>query len=98
MTNEEQPAEEFRIRIDKWLWRARFFRSRSLAAQFVAKGKVRINRERIAKASRELKPDDILTFALNRQVRVVRVLAAGERRGPAAEARLLYEDLSDPVA
>lgn len=91
----EPSPEPFRVRIDKWLWRARFFKSRSLATQFVARGKVRINRERTRKAGRELRAGDVLTFMLHRNVRVVRVLAPGERRGPAAEARQLYEDLSD---
>lgn len=83
-------------RIDKWLWYARFFKSRSLAAKAVTGGKLRINGVVAAKASAVVKPGDVLTFVKARRVMVVKVLAIGTRRGPAPEARTLYEDLSDP--
>lgn len=84
------------IRLDKWLWQARFFKSRSLAAQAVSKG-VRINGTSVSKPAASLRPGDVLTFVQARQVRVVRMLAAGTRRGPATEAQALYDDLTPPA-
>ncbi|SFD44992.1 RNA-binding S4 domain-containing protein [Roseivivax sediminis] len=85
-----------KLRVDKWLWHARFFKTRSLAAKVVSGGAVRLNGARIAKASVAVAVGDVLTFPQARDVRVVRVLALGERRGPAPEARALYDDLSPP--
>jgi ribosome-associated heat shock protein Hsp15 len=81
-------------RLDKWLWFARLAKSRSLAAQLVQDGKVRINRAKAAKPAQTVRPDDILTIALRGEVQVLKVLAPGLRRGPPAEARQLYEVLS----
>ena len=81
-------------RIDKWLWFARIVKTRSLAAALVADGAVRVNRNRIAKPSHPVAPGDILTLALRGRAQVVKVLDIGARRGPASEARLLYEDVS----
>lgn len=86
------------IRLDKWLWQARFFKTRSLAARTVAGGRVRLNAERIDKPARAVGPGDVLTFPQGARVRVVRVLAPGIRRGPAAEAATLFEDISPPAA
>jgi len=86
-----------RIRIDKWLWHARFYKTRVLAQEAAAKGRIRRNDVRIEKASVEVKIGDILTLPRGREVAVIRVLACGERRGPASEARLLYETLTDSV-
>lgn len=83
-------------RIDKWLFFARVVKSRTLAAKLAAGGKVRVNRDKIDQPSHAIKIDDVLTITLDRQVLVYKVLAAGERRGPAPEARLLYQDLSPP--
>lgn len=83
-------------RLDKWLWFARLVKTRTLAAELVAAGKVRINRERATKPSRPIHAGDVITAAIHGRVRVLRVLAAGTRRGPAAEARELYEDMSPP--
>ncbi len=83
-------------RIDKWLWYARFTRSRTLAAKLCRSGRLRVNRVRIDRPSVIVKVGDVLTFPLGRAIRVVRVLAPGSRRGPAAEARQLYEDLAPP--
>jgi ribosome-associated heat shock protein Hsp15 len=80
-----------RIRIDKWLWHARFYKTRVLAAQAAQSGRVRRNDARVEKAGLEVKIGDILTVARGREVVVVRVLACGERRGPASEAQGLYE-------
>jgi ribosome-associated heat shock protein Hsp15 len=83
-------------RVDKFLWFARFFKSRTLASTVVADGRVRINGERCAKASTIVKAGDVLTFPTGSLVRVIKVVSGGERRGPASEARLLYEDLTPP--
>ncbi len=82
-----------KIRIDKWLWQARFFKSRSLAAGVVTGGHVRVNGNKIAKASHAVVAGDVLTFPQGRRIRVVRLVALGTRRGPAPEAQELYEDL-----
>lgn len=87
-----------RLRIDKWLWYARFFKTRSLAAKVCAGGVVRVSGTPIAKAHYAVKPGDVLTFPQGRHIRVVRVTALGARRGPAEEARALYEDLAPPAA
>jgi len=83
-----------RIRIDKWLWHARFFKTRGLAAELAASGKLRLNGSHLTKAAHAVRPGDTLTFPQGNRIRVIRVLAIGERRGPAPEAQLLYEDLS----
>lgn len=85
-----------RLRIDKWLWQARFFKTRSLAAKVVSGGHVRVNSDKIDKPARNVGPGDVLTFAQGRDVRIVRIVALGTRRGPASEAQTLYEDLSPP--
>ncbi|HZP19625.1 MAG TPA: RNA-binding S4 domain-containing protein [Bauldia sp.] len=85
-----------RQRIDKWLWFARVVKTRTLAQKLVLSGSVRVNRERSDSASRAVKTGDVLTIALPGGVRVLKVAAPGARRGPPAEAKLLYEDLSPP--
>jgi ribosome-associated heat shock protein Hsp15 len=81
-------------RLDKWLWFVRVVKSRTSAAALVADGKVRVNRERASKPSQMLRVGDVVTVAAHARVRVLRVLAIGARRGPPAEARRLYEDLT----
>ena len=81
------------IRVDKWLWYARAFKSRTQAAAFVSGGKVRVNRQKITKPGTAIHIGDVLTFVRGRDVRVYRVLALGTRRGPAVEAQLLYENI-----
>jgi ribosome-associated heat shock protein Hsp15 len=84
-------------RLDQWLWFARVVKSRTLAAQLVGGGKVRVNRMRVLKPSHLLRTGDVLTVAMRGEVRVLEVLAVGERRGPPHEARLLYRTVgSDP--
>jgi ribosome-associated heat shock protein Hsp15 len=89
-------------RIDQWLWHARLFRSRSLAADFVQSGAVRLTRQgltaRIGKPSATVRPGDQIAFLLHDRLRVIEVLMCGARRGPASEARLLYEDRSPPAS
>jgi len=84
-------------RLDKWLWFARVVKSRTLAAEVIAQGKVRLNRIRVAKASQPVRAGDVLTIALRGRVQVLKVVAEGLRRGPSSEARQLYETLSAPT-
>jgi ribosome-associated heat shock protein Hsp15 len=86
-----------RQRIDKWLWHARVVRTRSAAAALVASGHVRLNAQRIDAASRAVKAGDVVTVALDRSVRILKVVGFSERRGDATAARPLYEDLTPPA-
>jgi ribosome-associated heat shock protein Hsp15 len=81
-------------RLDKFLFFARFCKTRAIAAALIEKGSVRINRQPTEKPHARLRPDDIVTLPLPQGVKVVRVKALAARRGPAAEARLLYEELA----
>ena len=81
-------------RLDKWLWCARFFKSRALANKAVGGGKLRLSGKVVAKSHQLVRPGDVLTFPQGPHIRVVKVLFLAERRGPAPEAQLLYEDLS----
>lgn len=83
-------------RLDKWLWYARFFKSRSLATKFCASGRLRVNEQGVKKAHHALHVGDVLTFPKARHIRVVRVVGLGTRRGPAVEAQTLYDDLQPP--
>ena len=88
---------ETACRADVWLWRARFFKTRSLAAHFIDEGRIRLTRggqeSRIDKPARPVKVGDALVFALGGRLIAVTVAALGERRGPPAEARTLYAAL-----
>jgi ribosome-associated heat shock protein Hsp15 len=83
-----------RQRIDKWLWHARVVRTRSAAAELAASGNVRLNGQRIDAASRAVRAGDVVTVALDRIVRILKVEGFADRRGSADAARVLYEDLS----
>ncbi|WP_173933514.1 RNA-binding S4 domain-containing protein [Chelativorans sp. Marseille-P2723] len=92
-------SDDGRQRIDKWLFFARVVKSRSLAAKLAQAGRIRVNRTKIDQASHIVRPGDVLTITLDRRILVYRILGPGVRRGPAQEARLLYEDLTPaPVA
>ena len=91
-------SSEESLRLDKWLWHARFFKTRTLAAKVCNAGRVRHAGSSITKAKYRVRVGDVLTFAQGRFIRVVKVLALGTRRGPATEARTLYEDLKPPEA
>jgi ribosome-associated heat shock protein Hsp15 len=91
MTDDEENGRSQRI--DKWLWHGRFVKTRSLASRLVAEGKIRVNRGKVAKPSYTVEVGDVITATLAGKVRVVKVLALADRRGPPAEARQLYEDL-----
>ena len=90
----ETSAESDTLRIDKWLWAARFFKTRALATEAVAGGKVRVNGERV-KAARAVRPGDTLSIHIGHYEYVVRVLGLSAKRGPAAQAVLLYAE-SEP--
>ncbi|MEN8709260.1 MAG: RNA-binding S4 domain-containing protein [Paracoccaceae bacterium] len=81
-------------RVDKWLWHARFFKTRALAQTVIEKGHVRINGVKHKKPSATIAVGDVLTFTQARTVRVVEVLEFAQKRGPAKEAQLLYVDLT----
>jgi len=84
------------MRLDKWLWQARFFKTRTLASRYVEKSRCRIDGRAVEKPRATVAPGMVLTFALGPKVRVVRIVALGERRGPAPEARALYEEIDSP--
>ena len=92
------PPAAASARLDVWLWRARVVKTRALAAGLVGAGHVRLNGRKIDAPGRAVKPGDVLTIALDRTVRVLRVLDPGERRGPAREAAALYEALEQGAA
>ncbi len=85
-------------RLDLWLWYARFFRSRTTASRLCASGKLRLNHKVVRKAHHSARRGDVLTFPQAREIRVVRIVGLAGRRGPASEARALYEDLAPPEA
>jgi ribosome-associated heat shock protein Hsp15 len=82
-----------RQRLDKWLWHARVVKARSSAAALIEAGHVRLNGARETAPGHAVKAGDVLTIALDRSVRVLKVLGFSQRRGDAAAARVLYEDL-----
>ncbi|MFY0647918.1 RNA-binding S4 domain-containing protein [Sulfitobacter geojensis] len=85
-----------KLRVDKWLWHARFFKTRTLAATQVKAGVVRINGTVTKKPASTVTTADVLTFAQGDHIRVIQIDALGIRRGPAPEAQALYTDLSPP--
>ena len=89
-------APDGALRLDKWLWFARFCKSRTQASALCAAGRLRLDGALIHKAHQAVRPGAVLTFPLGPHIRVIRVLALGARRGPPAEARTLYEDLDPP--
>ena len=91
-------AVQPKLRLDKWLFIARFFKSRSLAAEMVEAGHCRLNGQRCVKPGHSVAPGDVLTFAQVRSIRVIRILDLGQRRGPASEAHQLYLDLDSAAS
>ena len=83
-----------KLRLDKWLFSARFFKNRELAAEVIESGHLRLNGQRCKKPGHTVTEGDTLTFTQGRVVRVIRVLALSDRRGPAQEAQQLYHDLA----
>ncbi|MEL6576031.1 MAG: RNA-binding S4 domain-containing protein [Pseudomonadota bacterium] len=85
-----------RLRVDKWLWHARFFKTRGLAGELAGSGKLRLNGKHCTKPAQTVSPGDELSFPQGGRVRAIRVDAIGTRRGPAPEAQALYTDLDPP--
>ena len=79
-----------RIRLDKWLWQARLFKSRSLSAAAIEAGRIRLNGNTVFKPAHSVGPRDVLIFANDAEICVIRIVDCGTRRGPAAEAQALY--------
>ncbi|MEO0383381.1 MAG: RNA-binding S4 domain-containing protein [Pseudomonadota bacterium] len=97
-TSTNEPHDK--LRLDRWLFFSRLVKSRSLAAKMIENGQVRVNGEKTHQAKRAVGPGDVLTVALPRTgadaVKIIKLVACGTRRGPAAEAQTLYEDLTPP--
>lgn len=94
LDHDDAPQAAGTQRIDKWLWFARIIKSRTLAAELVLEGKVRVNRVKVVKPSQTVRAGDVLTVTLRGRVDIFKVLAPGDRRGPPGEARRLYGVLS----
>lgn len=90
---DEDEAPQGRQRLDKWLVYARFVKTRTVASETVAAGRVRLNGTRVTKSDKEIGAGDVLTLALPHATLVVRVLDTAERRGPSSEAKELYEEI-----
>ena len=90
-------AETSTLRLDKWLWSARFYKTRSLAADAIGKGRVQVNGA-TAKASRELRPGDSVVLQTDSTPRTITVLALSAQRGPASVAQQLYQETAESVA
>ena len=95
MSEPQAPTSQ---RLDKWLWHARLFRTRSLAARAIAQGRLRVNGTRVIKPAHALHPGDGLTVTLDQSVRVLRVAGFSDRRAGAAQAPALFDDLAPPPA
>jgi ribosome-associated heat shock protein Hsp15 len=91
-------TEPERQRIDKWLWHARFARTRGAAQELARSGHVRVNRDKVHDASRPVRAGDVLTLNLSRGIRVIRVLGISERRDAYEQAKLLYEEVAQNAA
>lgn len=89
----DPPSDGASQRLDKWLWFARVIKSRTQAAALVTGGKVRVNRQRTDKPSQSVKPGDAVTITVRGHIRVLKILAPGIRRGPPAEAKMLYDEV-----
>lgn len=85
------------LRLDKWLWYARFCKTRSLATSICRHGDIRVNKVPVRKSNHGVRIGDVLTFAQGPRVRVIRIVALGAKRGPAVDAQALYEDISLPI-
>jgi ribosomal 50S subunit-recycling heat shock protein len=83
------------LRVDKWLWHARFCKTRSLAQQKAEQGQIRLNGQRVEKSSAAVHIGDVMTLAAGGKIISIRVLGLGIRRGPASEAKTLYDVLPE---
>ena len=82
------------LRLDKWLWHARFIRQRQLAAELIRRRRIRLNDQLVEKVHKAVRPGDVITLVIPAGVEVLQVVALGERRGPAPEAQTLYRKLA----
>lgn len=96
-SDEDEDTNAGAQRLDKWLWFARLTKSRTLAATCISEGKIKVNRLKAEKPSQSVRVGDVVTARLHKRIRVVRIKKLGERRGPAAEAQTLYEDITQPA-
>ena len=97
MTQTKEDTNSTGLRVDKWLWYARFFKSRSLAVKLCSGRRLRINGKTGIKPHHPVKVGDVLTFPKEPHIRVIKIIALASRRGPAPEAQALYEDLEPPL-
>ena len=84
-----------KIRLDTWLWYARFYKSRNLSSKAISSGKIRINSNKITKPATKVKTNDVLTLNYINEIRIIQIQSLGSRRGPASEAQSLYIDLTE---
>ena len=84
-----------KIRLDTWLWYARFYKSRSLSSKAILSGKLRINSNKITKPATKVKTNDVLTLNYVNEIRIIQIQSLGSRRGPASEAQSLYKELTE---
>lgn len=89
--------DQLRQRIDKWLWHARFAKTRTSAQKLVSGGKVRVDSEKIKSPNRQVSAGNVLTLTMPRQIRIIEIVGIAARRGPYEQAKLLYNDLSPPA-
>lgn len=92
----EEVSSNLSQRIDKWLWHARFFKTRSIAQKQVTTGKIRVDSEKISSPSRKVSAGNVLTITREQDIKVIEISAIADRRGPYSAAQLLYKDLSPP--
>lgn len=95
-TGKPAAAAPAAMRVDKWLWHARFFKTRTLATKLAAAGNIRINGQKQTRAAANVRVGDVLTFPLHSHIRVIEIVALSTRRGPAPEAQALYIDQAPP--
>ena len=87
-----------RIRVDKWLWYARFFKTRSLSSRFITANGIKLNGKKIFKQSALVSPGDRVTLSMGNDLKIIEILNCGSRRGPASEAQLLYCEEVYPIS
>lgn len=92
----KQSSDQLSQRIDKWLWHARLFKTRSLTQKQIATGKIRVNREKISSPSRKIVVGNVLTITREREIKIIEITGFADKRGPYSEAQLLYNDLTPP--
>lgn len=92
----EETSNNQSQRIDKWLWHARFYKTRSIAQKQVSTGKIRVDREKISSPSRKVTTGNVLTITRERDIKIIEILAIADKRGPYSQAQLLYNDMSPP--